>query len=98
MAINKVMSSAQISKQDKASLIDAVKNRDGALIAEIAAQYLVNDNMVIINQGNRKGCCMASVTLEYGVLMQDGKTKPRAWKLDGTEYDATELLKVVRNG
>ena len=91
MAINHVMSSVDINKSTQKELIEAVKQRNGALVAKLAKPYLIDDNMVIINQGNRRGSCLCAVTREFGVLMQDGKNS-RTWRLDGTEYDVREVL------
>lgn len=90
MAINHVMSSVDIDKAMQKELIEAVKQRNGALVAKLAKPYLIDDNMIIINQGNRRGTCLCCVSREFGVLMQDGQT--RAWRLDGTEYDVKEIL------
>ena len=91
MAINHVMSNINIDKATQKELLDAVKQRNGTLVAKLAKPFLIDDNMVIINQGNRRGSCLCSVTREIGVLMQDGKNN-RVWRLDGTEYDMKEIL------
>lgn len=51
MAINHVMSNVDIDKQTQKELIEAVKQRNGALVAKLVKPYLIDDNMVIINQG-----------------------------------------------
>ncbi len=91
MAINHVMSRVEIDKATQKELLDAVKQRNGTLVAKLAKPFLIDENMVIINQGNRRASCLCSVTREIGVLMQDGKNN-RAWRLDGTEYDVKEIL------